>query len=251
MASRKEEKERIRAERLAAEQAAAAAAARQQRLRLFGAVGLAIVAVVAVVIAISSSGGGGPKGPSAAALKGINLPAVKDTNLTSAAKTAGCVVLNYPQDYGPNGSSTSDPNNLYTHVGGSVNYKTNPPSFGNHNPTPASDGDYVGQGTPSKEHLVHALEHGRVELQYKPGLPTAQVKQLETYFAKEQDGKFTPSQYLLLFQNETHMPYTVAEVAWVHILGCKTFNPAIFDAIRDFRVKYSFQGPEKQFPGPE
>jgi hypothetical protein len=252
MASRKDEKEQRRKERLAAEEAAKAAAARQQRMRLFGAVGLAILAVVAVVVAIGASGGkSGPKGPSAASLKGVNLPAVKDTNLTSAARTAGCVVLDYSKFFGPNGSSQSDPNNLYSHVGGKVNYKTNPPSFGNHNPSPASDGDYVGQGTPPKEQLVHALEHGRVEIQYRPGLPAAQVKQLETYFAKEQDGNFAPSQYLLLFQNETKMPYAVAEVAWAHILGCKTFTPKVFDAIRAFRIKYSFQGPEKQFVQPE
>jgi hypothetical protein len=251
MASRKDEKEQRRKERLAAEEAAKAASSRQQRLRLFGAVGLAVVAVVAVIAAVSLSKSNAPKGPSASALKGVNLPPIKDTNLASAAKTAGCVVLDYSKFYGPHGSSQSDPNNLYTHVGGKVNYKTNPPSYGDHNPTPAADGDYVGQGTPSKENLVHSLEHGRVELQYRPGLPAAQVKQLETYFAKEQDGKFAPSQYLLLFQNETKMPYAVAEVAWAHILGCKTFNPSVFDAIRAFRIKYSFQGPEKQFVGPE
>jgi hypothetical protein len=246
MASRKEEKERRKAERIAAEQAAKAAAARQQRLRLFGAVGLALVAVVAVVLAITLS-----KGSSHAAPKhSANVPALKNSNLESAAKAAGCVVLNYPQDYGPHGSSQSDPNNLYTHVGGSVKYKTNPPAFGNHNPTPASDGDYVGQGTPSKEHLVHALEHGRVEIQYRPGLPQHDISQLESVF-KEQAGKFGPEQYELLFENKTNMPYDVAAVAWVHILGCKHWSPGVLDAIRDFRAKWSFQGPEKQFVQPE
>jgi hypothetical protein len=246
MASRKEEKERRRAERLAAEAAAKAAAQRRQRMRLLGAVALAVVALVAVGVAIAASGGKSHKAPKHSA----NVPALVDSNLTTAAKSAGCVLMNYPQNYGPNGSSQSDPNNLYSHVGGKVNYKTNPPAFGNHNPTPASDGDYVGQGTPSKEHLVHALEHGRVEIQYRPGLPSRDISQLESIF-KEQAGKFAPEQYLLLFQNDTKMPYDVAAVAWVHILGCKHYTPKALDAIRDFRAKYTFQGPEKQFVGPE
>jgi Protein of unknown function (DUF3105) len=246
MASRKEEKERRRAERLAAEAAAKAAAQRRQRLRLVGAVGLAVVALAAVGVAIAASGGKSHKAPKHSA----NVPALADANLTTAAKKAGCVLQNYPQNYGPNGSSQSDPNNLYTHVGGKVKYKTNPPAFGNHNPTPASDGDYVGQGTPQTEKLVHALEHGRVEIQYRPGLPARAISQLESVY-KEQAGKFGPEQYELLFQNATHMPYDVAAVAWVHILGCKHYTPAALDAIRDFRAKYSFQGPEKQFVGPE
>jgi hypothetical protein len=246
MASRKEEKERRRAERLAAEAAAKAAAQRRQRMRLVGALGLAVVALAAVGVAIAASGGSKHKAPKHSA----NVPALADANLTSAAQKAGCVIQNYPQDYGPNGSTQSDPNNLYSHVGGKVKYKTNPPAFGNHNPTPASDGDYVGQGTPSAEHLVHALEHGRVEIQYRPGLPAHDVSQLESVF-KEQAGKFAPEQYELLFQNETKMPYDVAAVAWVHILGCKHYTPAALDAIRDFRAKYSFQGPEKQFVAPE
>jgi hypothetical protein len=43
------------------------------------------------------------------------------------------------------------------------------------------------------------------------------------------------------------MPYDVAAVAWTHILGCRTFNPRVFDAIRAFRLKWTLQAPEKQF----
>jgi hypothetical protein len=40
----------------------------------------------------------------------------------------------------------------------------------------------------------------------------------------------------------------VAATAWGHIIGCKTVKPAMFDALRDFRVKYVDQGPEKGIP---
>ena len=57
MASRKEEKERLRRERLAREQAEAAAASRRRRI-MFGGGAAAVIAVVAIVaIAIASSGG--------------------------------------------------------------------------------------------------------------------------------------------------------------------------------------------------
>ena len=34
------------------------------------------------------------------------------------------------------------------------------------------------------------------------------------------------------------MPYAVAAVAWQHVLGCPSFNPQVFDAIRAFSIKY-------------
>jgi hypothetical protein len=40
------------------------------------------------------------------------------------------------------------------------------------------------------------------------------------------------------------MPYAVAATAWTHILGCKSFTPKVFDAIRAFRTKYTLKGPE-------
>jgi hypothetical protein len=58
MSSRKEEKERLRQERVAREQAEAAAAARRRKL-IYGAGALAAVVVIAVVVILVASGGGG------------------------------------------------------------------------------------------------------------------------------------------------------------------------------------------------
>ncbi|MEA2390705.1 MAG: hypothetical protein QOK31_814 [Solirubrobacteraceae bacterium] len=235
MASRQEEKERRRQERIAAEEAAAASAARRRRLQLATGGILAIALVAAIVIAIAAGGSKSSKPKAGGGGTSAKLPAVKITDLAKAAKAAGCTVQDFP-------GSTED----RAHVSGSVKYKTNPPAFGPHNPTPSSDGDYVGQGTPAKENLVHALEHGRIEIQYRPGLPQAQISQLEALF-NESTGSFGSGQFLLLFQNKTAMPYDVAAVAWTHILGCKTFNPRVFDAIRAFRLKWTLQAPEKGF----
>lgn len=232
MASRQEEKERRREERLAAERDAEAAAARKKRLGLATAAVLTVALVAVIVIAITTSGGAAKKPKPGAGGTSAKLPAVQTTDLTAAAKAAGCTVQDFPQNAGERG-----------HTDKKVKYKTSPPAFGAHNPTPASDGDYVGQGTPAPENLVHALEHGRIEIQYRAGLPKAQVSQLEAVF-NEKAGPFTPGQYALVFQNGTSMPYDVAATAWTHILGCKAFNPKVFDAIRAFRTKYTLKGPE-------
>jgi hypothetical protein len=222
MASRQEEKEKRRQERLEAEREQAKRAERSRRLRLAtgGVLALALVAAVVIAVAAGSSGKKAGGGSSAT------------PELRAAAKAAGCTLTDYPKSYEDRGHTT-----------GKVKYKTNPPAFGMHNPTPSSDGDYRGQGTPQPEHLVHSLEHGRIEVQYRPGLPAAQVQQLGTVLTRSA-GPYGPGDYLLLFQNETKMPYAVAAVAWTHILGCKQFNPRVIDAIRAFRVKYTLKGPE-------
>ena len=90
----------------------------------------------------------------------------------------------------------------------------------------------------------------REEMAAALGLPPDQVKDLEALY-HEGDGQFAPTQYLLLFQNATNMPYAVAATAWGHVLGCKTFSQRTFDALRAFRLTYTNQGPEQLGTGPE
>src|ERR1035437_4598065 len=112
MASRKEEKERLRNERLAREEADQAAAAKRRQLKFIaagvaGAIGLAVVAFVIV------SGGGSSGGKLGTAA----IPATKTTARAPAARLAGCQLNNYP-DYGN------------THTSKFVKYTTNPPTSG-------------------------------------------------------------------------------------------------------------------------
>jgi len=247
VASRKEQKERAREARLAAEREAAANAAKARRIRLAGGCVLGIGAVAAVVAAIAAGGGGGSGtgSPITPSPNGVKLPAPKVSNLTAAAKAAGCMTIDTPDAI-----ARTDQNRTHVDPSTKVTYQTNPPSYGPHYPSPASDGEYKPAGTPKVGYVVHAMEHGRVEYQYRPGLAQADVKQLEALF-NEADGQWAPGQMLLLFQNTTGMPYDVAATAWGHVLGCKTFNPRVFDALRDFRLTYTNQGPEQLGTGPE
>lgn len=229
MASREEEKRLRREEREAAEKSAADAAARKKRLGMVVGGALAAAATAAVVIAIVTVAGGGgsssKKHTSSSTGAKVPIPERKIPDLESAAKAASCQV----KDLSIEG---------HTHVTSKVKYKTNPPTSGNHNPEPARDGIYDPGSEPTIEHLVHTLEHGRIEYEYKPGTPKRRISQLETLFG-EKDGY-----HQLLFRNPTNMPFAVAAVAWGHYVACPTFNDRVFDAFRAFRDRYTDKAPE-------
>ena len=52
-------------------------------------------------------------------------------------------------------------------------FKTNPPTSGDHNVNPAQDGVYAPDNEPEIENWVHTLEHGRILFMYKPRTPSA------------------------------------------------------------------------------
>ena len=90
-------------------------------------------------------------------------PPQQDTDLFAVAREAGCVLRNPVIE----GRTHVAPDN-------DVEYKTNPPTSGNHDPVPAEDGVYSRAPTAkTMKHFVHTLEHGRIEIQYDPSLWTS------------------------------------------------------------------------------
>jgi hypothetical protein len=157
------------------------------------------------------------------------LPPVKIRTLAAAAKAAGCVIQNPPV------LSALHEEREFT----AADYNSNPPTSGKHFPEWYPDGVYAPGTTDNLGMLVHTLEHGRIDLQYKPGTPEATVSRLEK-LVDELDSGY----HMLLFQNETDMPYAVAATAWGHLLGCPAMNDKVFDAVRAFRKNYVDKGPE-------
>jgi hypothetical protein len=232
MTSRREEKDRRRAERLAAEQAAAEQAKRRRTYSIVVGGALALAAVAAIV-AVAANGGGNGHGGSPA-LTGAETyanastpPPQEETDLFTVAPKAGCVLRNPVIE----GRTHVEPDKT-------VEYKTNPPTSGNHDPQPAADGVYSAPPTSkTTKNFVHTLEHGRIEVQYDPSLPKQRIDQL--------GGLFNDDPYhMVLFPNRG-MDYQVAATAWGHLLGCKQVNDRVFDAIRAFRDRYRDQGPEQ------
>jgi hypothetical protein len=236
MASRQEEKRRRREERLARERAEAAAAARRRRLQWVGGAILALAVVAGVVVLAvaglgggSSGGGEGKATKASAAAADVKLPQQQTSDANAAAKAAGCV-LQHPAIEGR------------THVTKTLHasdYKTNPPTSGNHNPQWYQDGIYNAGDVPNLGMLVHPLEHGRIEIQYKPGTPKTTVTQLEALFDEQGSGY-----HMLLFQNTSGMKPQIAATAWTHSLACPQMNDKVFDALRTFHDAYIDKGPE-------
>jgi hypothetical protein len=229
MSSRAEEKERRRQERLALEETENRAAARQRRLQLALGALLAVAAIIGIVVAVTSKSSSSGSGPSTGDVtSSVKLPLRKETDLTKAAAAAGCVVKSFPVEG-------------RDHTTAKVKYGTNPPTSGNHNPNPSEDGFYP-NGAPPKERNVHALEHGRIEIQYRPGTPKSVTDILEAIFNEPLKGK--SGYHQLLYENNTGMPFEVAVAAWQRYLGCQTWNTKAIDAIRAFREQYVDKGPE-------
>jgi hypothetical protein len=230
MSSRKEQKEQLRQERLEREQAGAAAAARRRRVGYAVAGALVAAVVIAlVVVALGSGGGSGGSGNTASASgdwPSGSVPKQKITDLNAAAQAAGCTLSN-PKSQGA--GHTTKP----------VVYKTKPPTSGAHNPVPAHDAAYL--KNPGMEHLVHALEHGRVIYWFKPTAPAAVRGALKKLYDEEKA--------LMIIAPDPDMPYEVAATAWTRLLGCPKYNDKVPDALRAFR-KYRLQGPE-YFPNAE
>jgi hypothetical protein len=232
VSSRQQEKERRRQERLAAERAAASAASRRKRMTyaLAGLLAILLIGVVAL-LATGAIGGDGGDGPAQAdTVDAVPIPEQQIGDLQDAAKAAGCRLAS-PEIAG----ATHDPEKNFQ----AGDYTTNPPTSGDHNPVWYEDGIYEPGTTPRLGELVHTLEHGRINVQYKPGTPERTVGQLESVLA-EFDGY-----HMLLYENTTGMDAAVAATTWGQSLTCPRMNDKVFDALRTFTREYVDTGPEQ------
>jgi hypothetical protein len=246
MSSRKEERERLRQERLAAQRSRGSSDRRRLVLGYVVA-GLLTAAVVAGLVAVIMGGDEGdvstPAGAHIQINSGVldgNTPDDRDGtdppdrqfgDLAESAMKAGCELhLDLPDE----GNNHFEDDTMGT-------YKTNPPTSGDHfgSPTenasgPIADGAYT--TTPAESRLVHSMEHGRVEIRYAPDLPEDQQMALKGKFDDDPDG-------MLLFPDDD-LPYAVAVSAWRNYIGCKQWDPLVLDVIENFRDTYRGNGPE-------
>ena len=254
MSSRREDKERLRAERLAA-QSREQSQARRRLIAGYFVAGLLGAAVLAgLVIVLTSSGGGDGDGGDTPANANIqhqsgtfaNLdpdgregtppPEIQFGDLEQSAKEAGCELKLDLPDEGNGHVEDSTP----------VQYKTVPPTSGDHNAEPIADGAYtttLGNNTSSSPNIrnaVHSMEHGRIEIQYKPSLPEDQQLALKGIFDEDPAG-------MLMFPNPD-TPDDVAVTAWTNEAVCPSYNPVVLDVIRNFRDTFRGNGPEQQVP---
>jgi len=210
------------------------------RLIVGYAIASTVVLAIAVVVFVLASGGddsGGGNGvakgdahinlnASIGSTNGIEpdnragtVPApAKVTDLAAAAKAAGCDLRLRLKDEGHNHLPVGSP---------PPDYKTNPPTSGNHVEPPYQQADGAYLETPEEIDYVHSLEHGRMEIQYSPDLSEQGQLALKGLY----DTMYGAT---LLFPNDK-MPYEVAATTWTNLLGCPTYKgAATLDAIRAF-----------------
>ena len=203
----------------------AEAAARKRTLQIGGGavLGLAVIAVVAIV---ALAGGGDSKGDSTANATRSSPP----TPRPPAAP-----------------SRSSSPRAATTRPARSPTRPTRRRRATTTRRRP-QDGFYRAGNTPPKENFVHTLEHGRIEFQYKPGTPAADVAKLRRLAEEPLNG--TAGYHVLLFENNTKMPEQFAATAWTKSIACPTLStPAL---ARHARVPQGVhrQGPRAHPVGP-
>jgi hypothetical protein len=261
MSSRREEKERLRAERLAAESHEQSAARRRliAGYVVAGILGAAVVAGLVVVIASGGNGEGTAEsgcGENAHVQidsgvtndlecderEGTPPPALQFGDLEQSAKMAGCQLrLNLPDE----GNAHFTEEEMGDEPGA---YKTVPPTSGDHYGAPAeagsgalADGAYLERPVTSR--TVHSMEHGRVQIHYDPELPEEEQLAIKGVFDEDPDG-------MLLYPDDeapyasSPPDYAVAVTAWQNLVTCPTNNETVLDVIRNFRDTFRGNGPE-------
>ena len=193
-----------------------------------GVIGLLVVAGVVSVIASSGGGDGGnahllvatgdTNGFEPDEREGTAPAPAKIADLEKAAKAAGCVLRleleNEGSEHLPPTAATPD-------------YKTSPPTSGNHATSPYQQADGAYSEMPGEIFIVHSLEHGRMQIQYSPDLPEEDQLELKGLYDTMYGGS-------LMFPN-TNMDYEVAATTWTNLIGCPEYKgAATLDAIRAF-----------------
>lgn len=262
MTGRKEERERLRQERLAAQQAAQSSDKRRLYAG-YAVAGLIVAAILAGLVVVIAGGNDGteagvdaegnpfpelafvqddigvvPDGIKLDGRNGTDPPEVQTAVLEDAAKAANCdLQLDLPDE----GNTHIDDEDA-----ADVNYKTNPPTSGDHygvgDETASgalADGAYL--ETPPLGRWVHSMEHGRVIIHYSPDLSEEDQLAIKGVFEESPAG-------VIMFPNPD-LDGEVAVTSWTQLGTCDKYEgAATLDLIRAFRDIYRGQGPEGQFP---
>jgi hypothetical protein len=230
---RREQKEALRREREERERQAREAERRKRLVGIGAAAALVLAAVVVLAVLLLSGGGGGDDAAAEVLPDGGEAPRQRITELDQAVEAAGCELK----------SERARGRNHTADLAEQVEYRSNPPTSGNHYIEPTDDAAFP--QAPQDEQLVHSLEHGRVIIWFKPNLPEDARADLKALYDSDT--------YQMILVPRRDMPYQVAATAWNRepepdgtgrLLGCERHNERVFDALRTFRDEHRSNGPE-------
>ena len=152
----------------------------------------------------------------------------RDANANIDRLTAGSCAFDREADDTAAATATSTRHNP------PAGYTVNPPSAGNHDPTPAPGGFYgAGQTTPADANLVHSLEHGFVVIWHRPDITDEETTQLREVFEAHDDD--------VIVVPRPSLEKKVAATAWERRLLCDEVEP---EALTEFVELYRNDSPE-------
>ncbi|MDP3900963.1 MAG: DUF3105 domain-containing protein [bacterium] len=146
------------------------------------------------------------------------------------------VVLSRPKTPTTPDYSVSVPNEGAAHVdqGTQVSYNSNPPTSGNHWPTPLKEGLYDEEKP--DEAIIHSLEHGRVWVSYNPRVSQDVVEQLKNVLKNQPLAILTP---------RSANASDIALAAWDRLDTFDVGDALDTQRIIDFVSRYKNTGPER------
>jgi len=186
---------------------------RKAQVRKYTAIGLVALALVGLVVGILAAQAASNR---------------KKADLAAAAKSGGCTaVKTFPNE----GSTHIDPP-------AKVDYKTDPPTSGNHYANTANTG--FPSPTPPDENLVHNMEHGHVIIWYRPDLNTSIITALQGVVRKD------PTRTILVVRE--NMDTKLAFTAWQHLQSCPSSSRLTPLVAQKFADLYKGKGPAGDRP---
>ena len=154
----------------------------------------------------------------------------KTADLNAVAATGGCEPL----------ESFSEEGHDHVEPGTIVQYKTTPPTSGNHYGKGAPAATGIHTEPVQNEVEVHNLEHGHIVVQYQPTLDPDRLKELEDFTRSD-------AQWILLAPNP-NIPDPIDFTAWTHLMRCKSPNTKTVDVAKAFKAELKDKGRE-HIPG--
>lgn len=165
-----------------------------------------VLGTVAALAIIAALGGGG------AGEKDVTLPPIRESDLESAAREAGCRLQRARRAE-----------------------RLNPPVDGPRGVAPARPGLY--EQSPPVGALTAAARRGVIVIHYRTGLDETELDQLRALQGVVPSGT-------IVTPNATSMPFELAVVGYRRLLGCGRYSARAADAARLFHGRYLARGPE-------